>query len=396
MAEGLYFFVSYAHLPPVDDADEADDPVVTDFFNDLSAEIRAQAAPGWDIGAYDRAVPSGEDSRTAVARALGRAQVLVPLYSPRYLGGAWPMSEHRAFRDRLNRVGGPAAGHIQPVLWVPLPPGEPLPDGTDLDDLGRDCPDYATNGLRMLRELSIYRSQYDTIVRRLGERIVAVALDSFIAESPDLVFSESNPAPGTAQFVVAVMAPTSGTVPPERPSEMYGDRAADWKPFTDGRTQTAARLAANVSERLGLPTAIADVADLAKAYDKTPAVLLIDPWILTVRDGRSTLEGTLRELADWVTPMVVGDLADPQYDERGRDLYEAVLGMLADVGTRRAPQDARAAVDLTKAMPLLVMQARRRFLRSRPRTGERRPRLADPDTRGSGPSVPPTPGADDR
>lgn len=394
MTEGPYFFVSYAHLPPTDDATAIDDPVVTLFFNDLSAEIRAiDPEAGWDVGAYDRAVPRGEDVRTGVARALGRAQVLVPLYSPRYLSGVWPMAEHESFRVRLAQVGGDPAVHIQPVLWVPLPPGEDLPDGVDLNDLGDGRPEYAVNGLRMLRELTIYRKQYDAIVRRLAERIVDTVRTAPIAATPNLTFTESNPAPNLARFVVSVVAPTAGAEPDVRRPEAYGVRAADWHPFVDGRRQAVARQAANVAERLGLPTAIADVDGLTKAYGDIPALLLIDPWILTVQDGRSYLEETLRGLADWVTPMVVCDEEDPLYDERGRKLFDEALGMLTSVGTHRAPKDPRAAGDLDKAMPLLVMQARRRFLRNRPRTSEPRPRLGRPDTRGPGHQFPPTPGA---
>jgi FxsC-like protein len=397
MTEGPYFFLSYAHLPPTDDATTVDDPVVTLFFNDLSAEIRAlDPEAGWDVGAYDRAVPSGEDVRTAVARSLGRAQVLVPLYSPRYLGGVWPMAEHDSFRERLARLDGDTAGHIQPVLWVPLPPGETLPAGVDLNDLGGGLPDYAVNGLRMLRELTIYRKQYDAVVRRLAERIVHVVHTSPIAVSPGLSFTESNPAPTTARFVVAVVAPTADAEPEMRRPEAYGNRPADWHPFVDSRRQPVARQAANVAERLGLPTAITDVDGLLKAYAEIPAVLLIDPWILTVQDGRDHLEDTLRALADWATPMVVCDEQDPLYDERGRKLFEEAIAMLASVGSHRAPKDPRAAADLDKTMPLLVMQARRRFLRGRPRTADRRPRLSGPDSRRSGPQNPPTPGADDR
>jgi FxsC-like protein len=390
MPEGLYFFLSYAHLPPATDADATDDPVVTEFFDDLTAEIcrRVAAASGWEPGAYDRALPSDDG---AVAAALAQAQVFVPLYSPRYLSGTWPMREYRSFTERLRKVDGDAADHIQPVLWVPLPPGQALPDGTDLH-LADDSPDYAENGLRMLRELAIYRPQYDAVVGRLAQRIIDAAQQTPLTPSAALMVAETNAEPGVAQFAVAVAAPGSESLPAERRSEAYGRLPVDWRPF--GHAQTAGRQAANVAERLGLPAAIVEPPDLVKAYENTPAVLLVDPWILAVRDGPSKVEETLNALPDWVTVIVLADEHDPQYAERGRELVVEAVDMLARAGAHRAPADPRSAADLESAMPMLVMQARRRFLHSRPRTGER-PRLSGPD-RGPGTSLPPTPGADDR
>jgi FxsC-like protein len=376
---GFAFYLSYAHVPPASEGSSVEDAAVPGFFEDLSRAVAQAGGPRStsSAGFFDGTVPGGRDLPAAVARALSESQILVPLISPRYLQTGWSRSEYQAFQDRLDRIRADSVGHIQPVLWIPLPPGERHPDWVRPAEGYPDTPDYPANGLRMLRTLSIYRPQYETIVGRLAHRIVDVAQNSPIG--PSTVAPLRPPTDvGPVQFGVSVLAPTTSTLPPDRRPDVYGPSAADWRPFADGSEVPIAQHASSVAERLGLSTAVVPAADLGERYRDTPALLLIDPWILAAADGRSQLERSLRGLPDWMTPMAVCDDNDPQYAERGRALFEEAVDMIADTVPHRRPRDARGAREADDALPHLVSQTRGRFLRGRPvTTPTRRPRLSD-------------------
>ena len=114
--QGRYFFLSYAHSPPLasgwtgtGSASSDPDRWVRQFFLDLSESVREHASPrsGLAPGFFDHGISPGLDWKTSITEALGTAEVFVPLYSPRYFAWSWPGREWACFSDRMISSGIP-------------------------------------------------------------------------------------------------------------------------------------------------------------------------------------------------------------------------------------------------------------------------------------------------
>ena len=398
-----YFFLSYAHVPPLTDIGlhgerspeevraepPVEDPVIDRFFQDLRNQVSRRARrPELLPGFYDRYITDTEDWSAALAEALGSAEVLVPLYSPSYVNGVWSLSERRSFQGRLERARGSRA-HVQPILWIPIPGNDPFA-GDDPLAIGAGVDGYVDDGLRAMRELTYLNAGYREIVRRLAEKIVAVAEEEPLNPSPaeqpaDLVDEVS----ANAQFIVAVVAPDEDELrTTDRSTSRYGRRGSQWRPFAGA---AAARQVANIAERLGLPTDIVDLPEGTAELHTHPTILLIDPWIMALRDGRERLSSVLTAIEAWVTPIVVTDVHDPEYPDRGERLFRDALGVLGtgtDAST--AAQGINRVETFVSTMPRVIDQTRGSFLRSGltfvpPVEFPRRPTLStDPAPDGSG------------
>ena len=382
---GTYFYLSYAHSPPTADGVGDVDHWVTTFFHDLCESVAEQAAPdtGWGIGFYDGLLPPGSDWKAALVDALGGAQVFVPLYSPAYLARAWPMKERESFRRRLVAAGAADEDHLLPVLWTPVPASEDRPELLDALALGTDIPAYGANGVRALRMLSSYRQQYELVRKRNARRIVELAerapLRPSLAPALDDI-AESRY--GETSFVVAILAPTSEDPPADRPPDAYAPTSRDWRPFAGAEEVPAAEHAANVAERLGLPTRIVDFTTGGGLLDRHPGLLLIDPWVLTGRGG-GALTAAVNRLHEWATPVILANQNDHGYGARATELADAVTDMLHQAGATRVKR-AREVEEFIQLLPSLVTEARRQYLRHAevvppkgPHVG--RPRLVDRD-----------------
>jgi FxsC-like protein len=395
----IYFFLSYAHVAPADDGTDTDtDHWVRVFYEELHAEVARLARPefGMEIGFYDPLLPPGSDWKALLANALGATEVFVPLYSPGYLNQAWPMSELDSFRQRLDVARHTKGNHVQPVLWVPLAPWSVhASQVTEALELGSDMSVYAENGLRAMRKLGSYEKQYWAILRRLARRIVTAAERTPLGPSRAPVLREITALTiGDTPFLVAVIAPTTNQLPPTRQPAPYGTDGALWRPFTDPGALPVARYTANVAERLGLPVKIVDVGgggrpgtgDETPSFEANPAVLLIDPWVLARKTGRSVLSRAIDRLHRWVTPVVVIDERDPQY-ERGASLAAEVLDMFSAADVMRRTESVRGLHELVQLMPVLISQTRRRYLRYAPvfppKDAESEPLWTNNDTRRS-------------
>lgn len=368
---GTYFFLSYAHVPPTDPPAPDQDFWVAAFYRDLSDAVRRAAGPSPDleIGFIDRNLPAGSDWRALLIRAMGSTQVFVPLYSPRYLlQGSWPMNERSSFLRRLADIGVTAgAGHIQPVLWIPVLPREAVPEPEWTFGLGEDIREYEENGLRALKMLKRYGTAYGTIVGRLAERIVATATERPISPSAvpalsTVTIAEDLVPPNEKAFLVCVVATTQDHRPRGRGPDAYGSRPTDWRPFLQDSTAPAAALAINIAERLGLPARAVDIDSPEATFDDSPGLLLIDPWMAADDAGRARLAAALALLRPWAAPIVLSDRKDPQFPGRGEDLAAEVLAMLPRTDAQRV-REVRSAGDFERFVPLLITQVRRQYLR---------------------------------
>lgn len=384
---GTYFFLSYAHSPPVGDEARTDtDAWVSVFFRDLSDQVSQHARPAsrLSVGFIDQQIPLGSDWKAVLAEALGAAEVFVPLYSPGYFSKSWPMGERESFRERLAASGVVDPGRrVTPVLWIPFPSWDSPPEVDEALEIGGHATEYAENGMRALCMLASYRDAYHTVLDRLARRIVEIAERSPLGPSRAPNLDEvANRVRAEAAFVVTVLAPTTADRPAGRRPRGYADSSRRWQPFGERQALPVADHAASTAERLGLPTRVADLADARELFPRYPAVLLIDPWIVAGPEGAHVLRDTLATLPDWVVPVVVVDRDDPQYAPRGEALADEVMTMLSASGVPRA-ELVRQVKEFVEVMPALVTEARRQYLRNAtvfPPSGpppSDRPRLGD-------------------
>jgi FxsC-like protein len=367
---GAYFFLSYAHSAPPTDESTDTDHWVRVCYEDLTEAVRhlAQPTAGLSAGFIDDLIQTGSDWNAALGDALAVAEVFVALYSPGYFNKSWPLRERESFLHRLREIEGATdkQRHILPVLWIPLFSWETTAEIREASQLGGDVPAYAENGLRALCMLPSYQAEYRIILDRMARRIVDVAENSPVGPSWVPPPEDVKGAFATeTQFVVAVVAPTKDRAPSGRGTRTYGEKPWQWRPFADKQTLPLAQYVANTAERLGLPTQTVTLADKPQSVGETAAVVLVDPWIAADQPGRAQLTTTLATLPDWVIPLVVVNRKDPQYEPEGAALVRSVADMLS--GFPALPvieaQDLQQFVD---AVPVLVTEARRRYLKLGP------------------------------
>jgi FxsC-like protein len=304
------------------------------------------------------------------------------------------MRERASFLQRLaDAVPAPPepTRHIVPVLWIPLPAWDRIPERAAALDIGHGVPAYAENGLRALCMLASYRKQYRIILRRLAQRIVEVAQTTPLPPAPTLTITELAETPPTetaaTPFVVGVLAPTRASLPPHRTASGYGVTPRSWRPYAQAQQLPIAEYAANVAERLGLPTRIVDTSEDLGYLDNCPGVLLIDPWVAAGQDGAGALSVISGHLHQWVTPLLVADEDDPQYAESGAALDGQVTDRLHEIGAHRVRQSLKAE-QFVQLMPSLVSEARRQYLKHAPVFLPKGPQRNRPRITGDGTSMP--------
>lgn len=391
-----YFFLSYAAGGPMwdgaaaagGDPTEADPDPVRGFFNDLSAAVarRANQPDAGSVGFYDQNIPVGTDRTTALARAVGTADVLVPLYSPRYLKRSWPKLELQWFRTRLTDAGvlDPDC-HIVPVLWTPLRAGRTEPGlAREVDlarALGEDSPEYLEKGMRALLLTEPRGDAYLRIMERLAQRIVDCAESGDVLPRTTITVADDHGVPDEdVRFVIAVLAP-SRKDPPPGGGHRYGPRVTDWHPFDAHPELAVAQHASDVAARLGLPARTGAVAEVLPLLADRPAIVLVDPWILKVHGGRE-LVNAVASLPPWVMPLVVVDdsaLArgdrrrrapqgapwdsDPRHAAEADDLTTEVINLLETPDDGPSVRVVRSMEGFVDVMPHMITRSRARYLR---------------------------------
>jgi FxsC-like protein len=371
---GSYFYLSYAQSPPLEGSTEEDrDPWVPRFFEDLSKAVEQQASPRSRLraGFSDREIPLGTDWKTSLVRALGAAEVFVPLYSPGYFARSWPGREWECFYRRLRNAGveDPLQRFV-PVLWIPLlgqddPPG--LQETTA--SLG-SVREYVENGMRALLRLQFYRSSYQLIVKRLAARIVELADTAPVGPSavPDIdeVRSPFSPEESSAAFGINVAAPASSGLPAGRDRAGYGDSGTEWRPYPGNQQLSLARYAKRIAEQMDFAGIVADVEKRGIQLTNRPGVLLIDPWFIADPPGLRVLRDIASELPSWILPVLV---LGADQDQRSEELAEQVRGVLRSRRTPRsevairASHGVRSLADFAALMPVLAAEAERQYLR---------------------------------
>jgi FxsC-like protein len=381
------------------------DKYVRQFFDDLAAAVSRYASPGSGLisGFFDQEIPFGSDWKESVSRALGAAEVFVPLYSPWYFARSWPGREWACFYQRMVQAGerDPVRRRFAPVLWTPLWDERELPGFRAALEVGASESEYEKSGLRTLLRLEPYRNSYNAVVAQLAERVVALAEESPLIPSavPDIdeMKSAFRPEPRLAEFAVAVAAPTQTTVPAGSDPGCYGTSSIQWRPFP-GQELPLAEYARQVAERLDFKVEFTELEEACNPAVGRPGIILIDPWFIADDHGRA-LQLVARKLPPWVLPLVI--LSSP-HDTRAGSLAEKARGMLSPAvalpaeSSRRASRGVSSLKDFVAVMPALVAEAERRFFRhgsGHAPDGQptaRRPRLSDA-ARTDGPTSAPHP-----
>jgi FxsC-like protein len=355
-----YFFLSYAHSPPLAWTPQVThDQWVRVFFRDLAESVRRLGIRrlGLAPGFFDKEIQLGSDWRATRAQALSSAEVFVPLYSPGYFARSWPGREWAYFERRLMDAGirNPIE-RFAPVLWIPLQPGH-QPKGLDQAlAIGAGESAYAENGLCALLRLAPYRESYFRIVDRLARQIVELAEKTPIA--PSAVRDIDVPSPfgqsAAAIFAVAVAA---------------GDASGiEWRPFPAIQELSLAEYATTLAEQLDLTVLVADLGGAVGNLGTNPGVILIDPWFAADEAG---LDGLRRATSGrpWILPMLIRNPGD---DPRGAELAQRVRAILDESQPAHTDlaRQAVAGVDsleqFVALMPFLIAEAERQYLRRGP------------------------------
>lgn len=369
-----YFVLSYAHSAPLAGAPDANpDELVGEFFGDLAKEVRRLGSlpPGIAPGFYDQAIPLGSDWKQSFSRALGAAQVFVPLYSAAYIGKSRPGQEWACFQRRVESAGidNPRLRFV-PVLWTPLSEDQHPAGLEEAMALGSGERDYTENGLWALLKIGRpFRDSYRSMVNVVAKRIVALAEGSPImpSEVPDVDRMKS---PFTTRqhlsvFAIETAAPTVHTVPSERDSRGYGENSSDWRPFSQ-QEQSLAEYAEQIARRLDFKPEVIGIGNVDDPRDRRPGIILIDPWFIADDAGRMALESAVEDLPRWVMPLVVID--DPG-DASTQKLADHVLEILSAAGalptdsSRRAARGVSSLDKFVSMVRALVPDAERQYLR---------------------------------
>jgi hypothetical protein len=365
-----YFYLSYAHSPPLAGSPlrldaSAPDEWVREFFQDLSGAVSrlASADLGLAPGFIDLQVSSGQAWKETLVRALGEAEVFVPLYSPGYLSKSWPGREWACFAQRIEAAGiSDPLRRFAPVLWVPLPAGaEPRGLPAALNLVPASAPDDATsayqeNGLLAMRRLRPYRKWYQLITDELAARIVRLAEGDYIGPSPapDIETVDSAFAAGAAVPVLAVVV----VAPAGSELAEYGQMAGEQLDFA--------------VRAIGMEAAVG-----SELLARNPVLVVIDPSYVSNAKIRASFEAFTAELPPWSVPALgPGPAAEVSHS----------LGKMTGTKSRAARRALRGVGSLSEfatLLPFLVAEAGREYLRlgpvdrPTPRPGAR-PRLAGP------------------
>jgi FxsC-like protein len=389
---GSYFFLSYAHSPPLAGTRQADpDQWVRKFFRDLTDSVERRASPRSGIapGFFDQDIPPNADWKASLTRALGTTEVFVPLYSPGYFSRSWPGREWACFHQRMILAGlADPLERLAPVLWIPLPGRQDRPGLQQALAVGTAEGAYAENGLRALLRLTQYRTSYRLIVDRLADRIVHLAETAPLPPSapPDIddVQSPFDAGASAALFAVAVAAPTLSDLSADRDRTGYGRRRADWRAYPHSQELPIAEYAAQITEQLDFTVTVTDIEKTGAFPGSMPGVVLIDPWFIVSDQGIDALTSFVHDMPSWALPLLV---LDSTADARATQLAERVRAILGGVAmartetVRRAVRGVSSLTEFVSFMPVLVAEAERQYLRHGPiprstaRMGSR-PRLA--------------------
>jgi FxsC-like protein len=382
-----YFFLSYANPSRLFETSYVlPDPLVSKFFGDLLVAVRGYAStPSGQIqGFFNWHLPPGSDHKESLSRALGTAQVFVPLYSAVYLAKSLPGREWACFRRRVELAGQEnALQRFVPVLWGPLREPQDQPGFREALELGADEPGYVRNGLRAMLKIPSYRDSYRSLLDRVAKRVVEIAEETPIQPSkvPDIDAMKSaftQPPLATFAIETAFLAAREAAGPHQALGHDQG--SADWRPFPE-QDRPLIEYAREVAERLDFAAKADELETISEPDTRRPGIILIDPLFIADELALSALKSAVRRLPRWVLPLLILEHPD---DPRARDLADQVRDILKAAGalptatSHQAANGVRSLDEFLAILPRLVIEAERQYLQYR--SGRYRPGPKPPGT----------------
>jgi FxsC-like protein len=298
-----FFFFSYAH-------DNAS-PYLDNFLDLLCREIRERTGLSDDVCFRDQEqLRTGDRWSHALADALRRSRVFVPLYSPHYFSSTYCCKEWHAFTLRLQhytatRSLAVAPPLIVPVLWRSPEQGPKWLPGPAEPIQFRHAPlgeTYAREGLSYLLQLDL-KLDYTRVAAELAKVIIKAANDHPLPAWTDPLDLGRLPDGWTTTAAPDASPPTSGFnhvqffIVAARRDEWQGTGVRngldayrpvrlDWQPFYLEADRSLAALAQLVASREGFYSSVAEAdPDLTDRLEEAGrrrhfVVLLVDPWSL--------------------------------------------------------------------------------------------------------------------
>jgi FxsC-like protein len=363
------FFLSYAHAPTTNPADQSDpDYWVRRFHENLCSEIErlAKLPRGRETVFIDSRLRLGQHWPHELARRLAHCAVFLPLYTTRYFrrpdcGREWQIIRQREAMHISSSDNSP--DFVIPVLWQPVRSDDmPLWVRSIQHNDHSLSPAYQAKGLESLLRLHNYQADYVKAVHAIAKRILEVSrgpeqlrplheIPRF-QSLPDAFAEEGHPmgAYGTVRITVAALDERSSQAL-DRSSRWYGQTAEDWCPYQDGDEREdhrvpAARRAADVARRWEFETEITMLSEDSEelepksgAAPSAPSLVLVDAWATLddrLRDLLTRLDAAIRH-KPWVRVILPLNLGDPETAARMPELLSGVRGTL-----QRSLSEARA------------------------------------------------------
>lgn len=190
-----YFFLSYGRTPSAAGDTKDPDAHLVRFYRDLCRHIMQLTDLEGDVppGFLDRRTNIGSTWPQELRKALACCQVLVPVYSPRFMTSNWCGMEWYAFEQRQEkqrRNGKYTRNAVVPVLWVPVA-HEELPAVLreiqySHEDMGHAYRKHGLYGLMIQRQWGAY----DRATLAIARSIVDVARSTRLETCDTTLFDE--------------------------------------------------------------------------------------------------------------------------------------------------------------------------------------------------------------
>ena len=219
-----------------------------------------------------------------------------------------------------------------------------------------------------------YADGYQAVVNRLAAQVI------WAAESdPTAPVEQKKLEAGTRAYLfppnrsrpifnIEVAAPTSANAPASSDPKAYGETPEEWHPFP-GQELAPAEYARQLIQRFDFDARISELSVAVDPAGRRPGIIVIDPAFAAHETGRAALRAVASTLPRWVLPLVVVAPDDPATRELADDVVD-VLSKAKQPSAElpgRAARDVKSLAEFAAAVPSLVAEAEREYLRYRSR-----------------------------
>jgi hypothetical protein len=190
-----YFFMTYAHAPPIPGQEDDPDELFVRVRTDLSRHIMhlTDHPANSEVGFMDRwSIPPGAGWLDDIKKRLARCRVLLAFYSDRYFNSTWCGREWHAFtvREELHAFATGTRVHaIVPVLWTPVERMPEIVGRRQLISAGL-CERYRREGLYGLAVSRAYEDDYHATTYEIAKAIVLTARSTRLRPCDPAAFPE--------------------------------------------------------------------------------------------------------------------------------------------------------------------------------------------------------------